>query len=173
MSKIRLLLPLVALAVPLLSSLPGRAELALFPPRERAPEVAFLDRAGDYRGLVEYQGRPVILLFWASWCPICLGEVPKLDRLRARLAQDRLAVLALSQDRTGFTAVDRFYRRHGIRHLAKYLDEEGILAAFMGVRGVPTTFILNGRGELVGAAEGAVDWDSQALVQRVLAHAGR
>jgi len=157
----------------MLGATSARADLELFAPRGTPPEVAFLDRSGDYRGLVEYRGQPVIVLFWATWCPICTVELPKLDRLQSRYRHDQLTVLALSQDRAGFPAVDRFYRRKSIRHLAKYLDEGSILGAFMGIRGVPTTFVLNTRGEVIGMAEGSVDWDSEAMVQQLLRRAAQ
>jgi len=119
-----------------------------------APEVAFLDETGRYRGFVEFRGQVVIAMFWATWCPICAREMPKLDRFQAALGGEGLRILALSQDSGGAELVKDYYARRGINHLEVYIDQEAILASVLGIRGVPTVFIIDREGRMVGVLEG-------------------
>ena len=126
----------------------------------QAPEIAFLDETGRYRGFVEFRGQVVIALFWATWCPICAHEMPKLDRLQAEFDGAGLRVLALSQDSGGADAVKDYYDRRGISHLEIFVDQEAILASVLGIRGVPTVFVIDPAGRMVAVNEGAADWES-------------
>ena len=125
-----------------------------------APEVAFRDAADQDRGFVEYRGKLVIAVFWATWCPICKGEMPKFDRLQAELGADGLRVVALSVDREGLPIVKRYYAKHGIRHLRVFHDTESILASVLGIRGVPTIFVIDPEGRMIGVVEGGANWES-------------
>jgi thiol-disulfide isomerase/thioredoxin len=150
-------------------SLRQRIRLIEEPPL--APEVAFLDETGRYWGFAEFQGQVVIAMFWATWCPICAREMPKLDRLQAELGGEGLQVLALSQDSGGAQIVQNYYARRGINHLGVYIDQEAILASVLGIRGVPTVFVIDPAGRIVGVLEGAADWDSPdavAFLRRLL-----
>lgn len=133
-------------------------------PALAAPEVAFVNAAGDYRGFVEFRGQVLVAVFWATWCPVCALEMPKLDRLQAKLGGQGLRVLALSQDVGGAEVVERYYAERGIDHLEIYLDQEAILGSVLGIRGVPTIFVIDRAGRMVGAVEGMADWDSDEAV---------
>ena len=128
--------------------------------RPLAPEIAFKDRNGRDWGFVEFRGRPLVVTFWATWCPVCAVEMPQLDRLQAELGGMGIKVIALSIDREGVAAVERYFARRGIRHLEAYSDVEAILASVMGIEGVPTSFIIDADGRIAGAAEGGVDWSA-------------
>ena len=151
----------------------GAAAPAAPPPRFRPlgrtevfPDVAFKDRAGLEIGFVELRGRPVVAVFWATWCGVCHGEMPKLNRLQAALA-DRAWIVPLSIDRGGMPVVDRYFARRKLNALTPYLDPEQMFAAIMGIRGVPTAFVLDAAGRMAAVAEGPVDWES-AQVRRYL-----
>lgn len=141
-------------------SLTGGSGLRLIPEGPRAPEVAFQDAAGRYVGFVELRGKLVLAVFWATWCPVCAGEMPKLDRLQADLGEKGLLVAALSQDRGGADVVERYYAARNIHHLRPFIDPESIIASLLGIRGVPTTFVIDPSGRIVGVVEGAADWNS-------------
>jgi hypothetical protein len=62
-------------------------------------------------------------------------------------------------------AVKAYYRRRDLKVLKPYLDDERIFASIMGIRGVPTGFVLDRQGNMVAASEGPVDWDSPTASQ--------
>jgi thiol-disulfide isomerase/thioredoxin len=144
----------------------------LLDPPVPAPLDAFTDLAGGRVRLADFAGRVVVLNFWATWCAPCVREMPSLDRLQAELGDEGLAVVAVSLDRRGADVVAPFAERLGLKTLGLYLDPKGILSKAFGITGLPTTFLIDGDSRIVGAVQGAAEWDSPealALVRYYLA----
>ena len=131
------------------------------------PEFRFRLADGTERTLADYAGRPVVLNFWATWCAPCVAEMASLDALAA--AMPGAAVLPLSSDRGGAAAVQQFYASHGLKHLGVLLDPMGAAARAIGARGIPTTLLVDPRGQERGRFEGAADWGSDASQRMVRA----
>jgi thiol-disulfide isomerase/thioredoxin len=131
------------------------------------PDGPFLDADGRERRLAEWRGRGVVINFWATWCPPCVAEMPALDRLAEQVAREGIEVLALSSDRGGRAQVEPFYQRVGLRHLAIWLDPRGAFGRAAGVRGLPTTVIVDRAGMERTRHEGAADWDHPSLVATI------
>jgi thiol-disulfide isomerase/thioredoxin len=131
------------------------------------PDLAFLDAEGRERRIAEWRGRGLVINFWATWCPPCVAEMPALDRLAEQVARDGIEVLALSSDRGGRAQVEPFYQRVGLRHLGIWLDPRGAFGRAAGVRGLPTTLILDRSGMERSRYEGAADWDHPTLVATI------
>ncbi|MFC0406775.1 TlpA disulfide reductase family protein [Roseomonas elaeocarpi] len=124
------------------------------------PALRFTDAEGTAKTLGEFRGQGVVMNFWATWCGPCVEEMPSLDRLAAALAGDGIAVLPLSSDRGGAPQVKGFYAAHGVRNLAIWLDPQGAAGRQLGIRGLPTTVILDRQGQEVARLEGAAAWDA-------------
>ncbi len=124
------------------------------------PDVAFFKADGSKITLNDYQGRGVILNLWATWCAPCVREMPELDTLKADLAGDNIAVLAVSSDRAGHEAIADFYTRTGIKHLDALHDPKNSAGRALGVRGLPTTVIINPAGKEVARILGIHKYDS-------------
>ncbi len=123
-----------------------------------APEVGFtLD--GKPISLADLRGRVVLLNFWATWCGPCAAEMPSLDRLEAMLGGDGFTVVAISEDRSP-AVIQPFFEQLGIRRLARYHDPAGALARAFGIRGLPTTALIDRHGRVIGRMEGPAEWDS-------------
>src|SRR5207249_913170 len=89
---------------------PDRAKLGEFVPSAEphlAPAISLSDADGNTTDLTALRGKPVLINLWATWCEPCLREMPSLERLQSRLG-DRIAVLAVSEDRGGSKAVEPF-----------------------------------------------------------------
>jgi thiol-disulfide isomerase/thioredoxin len=156
---------------------PGLEEMwtALMPPVP-APQTAFTAvregveqtaRLGEFEGVV-------LLNVWATWCAPCVHEMPALDQLQADLGEEGLTVIALSVDRGGLNKVAPFYEDLRLEHLGIYLDPRGKLARDLDVRGLPSTYLVDRDGRIVGAIQGAYDWagdDAKALIRHYLAQA--
>ncbi len=125
-----------------------------------APETSFRDRAGAARSLRDFRGRVALVNFWATWCGPCVREMPSLDRLQARLGGDRFAVVALSQDRKGWEAIDPFVARAGLERLAVFHDAKGKTARALGIRALPTSVLFGPDGREIGRLAGVAEWDS-------------
>ena len=115
--------------------------------------------------LAALAGRPVIINFWASWCEPCRDEMPALQHLGARWREQRLAVLtvAVADQRA---RLDAFLTAHAIE-LPVIDDREQQLSRALGVRLLPTTLVLDHQHRTRLRAEGAIDWHSAAVSQRL------
>lgn len=146
----------------------GLSRLRETPEGRPLPEaLVFQDAEGRETRFDAFRGRGLIVNFWATWCPPCVAEMPALDRAHAILSREGIEVLALSSDRGGRAQVEPFYQRTGLRHLAMWFDARGAAGRTLGVRGLPTTLILDRRGLEVGRLEGEADWDRAEILAAV------
>ncbi len=128
------------------------------------PDFTFTDAEGAERRVADFAGQGLLLNFWATWCPPCVAEMPALDRLHAQLKAEGFAVLALSSDRGGRAQVAPFYARLGLSHMGIWLDPRGAAGRLLGVRGLPTSVIVDRQGREVARLEGAAEWDAPEMV---------
>jgi thiol-disulfide isomerase/thioredoxin len=142
---------------------------ALAPEQAALWQLQFLTPGGAPLAMRSFAGKPLLLNFWATWCPPCVAEMPALDRLHAALAEARIIVVAASQDRGGANVVRPFYERTGVQHLPVWLDPRGAAGRAFGIRGLPTTVVLNRSGREVARLEGEATWDAPAMLDRLRA----
>jgi peroxiredoxin len=136
------------------------AELSLLRPKPvqaaKPFRVATLDRGQV--GLSEFKGKVVFLNFWATWCKPCEEEMPAMERLHQRFKSKGLVVLAISEDSEGASVVGPYMKRHKLTFPVG-LDPKMSVAGLYGVWAVPSTFIIDRRGNRVLFANGAREWD--------------
>ncbi len=143
----------------------GLSKLRETPEGRPLPEgLTFTDADGRETRFEAFRGRALVVNFWATWCPPCVAEMPSLDRLHAQVARDGIEVLALSSDRGGRAQVEPFYQRTAIRNLGIWLDPRGAAGRALGLRGLPTTLLLDRRGLEVARLEGEAEWDHPQMV---------
>jgi thiol-disulfide isomerase/thioredoxin len=144
------------------------------PPRP-APEIAFADGAGKSLSLADFRGKVVLVNLWATWCEPCIREMPSLDRLRAALPAQDLAIVLVSQDRGGDKVVAPFFAKLGLK-LETYLDPKSTVGHAFEVRGLPTSILIDREGRELGRVEGALDWDgapAEALLRWYVARGAK
>ncbi|UFN47733.1 TlpA family protein disulfide reductase [Roseomonas sp. OT10] len=142
-------------------------QLVEVPGGRPVPELAFTDGEGAPKSLASFAGQGVVLNLWATWCPPCVAEMPALDRLQAMLQAEGIVVVPLSSDRGGRAQVAPFYAARGLKHLGMWLDPRGAVGRALGVRGLPTTLVLDRQGRERARLEGAADWDSAPLAAAI------
>jgi thiol-disulfide isomerase/thioredoxin len=127
------------------------------------PEITFV---GEERGvnLKEFRGKVVLLNLWATWCAPCRKEMPALDRLQVQLGSEGFQVVALSMDRLGVAAVQKFYVEAGVRHLAFFIDTTGRASSNLALIGLPGTLLIDPQGREVGRLMGPAEWDSPEMI---------
>lgn len=123
------------------------------------PNLSFTGLDGAPVRLAAFRGKPLVLNFWATWCPPCVAELPELDQLAAGGA---VGVLAVSTDRMGAARVAPFLAAHKLPHLTVALDSALDAAHALHVAGFPTTLIIDAAGQLRGRLEGPAAWGAGA-----------
>ena len=143
-------------------------------PPKPAPDAKFLRADGTEDALANYRGKGVVLNFWATWCPPCVAELPSLDRLAAALAGSNIQVLALSED-TGAkaaTVVQNYYAAHGIKQLPVLIDRYGRATDAFNDPPVPTTLLIDARGDIRAKFEGGTNWSAAVAEAKIRAMIG-
>ena len=130
-----------------------------------APSLHLRDLQGEFHHLSDLRGRVVIVNFWASWCTPCRKELPSMNQARAQLAADAVEMLAVNVGEEA-EAVEGFLQDFPI-DFPVLLDSQGSMSQRWQVRGLPTTFVLNGRGEIVYRVVGKKQWDDAGLLRQI------
>jgi thiol-disulfide isomerase/thioredoxin len=129
-----------------------------------APPISFVDLAGNTVSLSDFTGKMVLVNLWATWCEPCLREMPSLGRMQARLG-DKITVVAVSEDRGGSKAVEPFIGKLGLKSIKTYLDPKSTAERAFKVHGLPTSFLIDRQGRIIGRVEGAAEWDAPKLLE--------
>lgn len=123
-----------------------------------APDFTVYDSAGKAVRLSDFKGKPVILNFWASWCPPCKGEMPDFNDVY-KPEKDNIQFLMINLTdgarETKKTASD-FVKSKGFS-FPIYFDTDQQAADTYGIASIPATLFIDREGSIIGASEGAID----------------
>ena len=135
-----------------------------------APDFTLMTLAGQPARLRELRGKLVLLNFWATWCAPCLHEMPSMERLYQTFKQADFVLLAVSMDRQGEEVARPFVENLKLT-FPVLLDSTLEVSRQYGVRGLPTSYLIDPDGRLIGAVIGARDWyrtEAKALLAGLL-----
>jgi thiol-disulfide isomerase/thioredoxin len=94
----------------------------------------------------EMEGKPLLLEFWATWCPPCRESIPHLNEIHAKYKDRGLLVVGVTDEPN---AVIRKFQKEVPMDYAVATDNGGRLNEKMGVSGIPQAFLVNKSGEIV------------------------
>ncbi|WP_299976728.1 TlpA disulfide reductase family protein [Desulfobacula sp.] len=118
-----------------------------------------MDIDGNPAKLSDFQGKIVFLNFWTTWCPDCVDEMPDIEKLHQKIKSKEFIIIAVDLKESK-KKVKKFIKKHTLTYKI-LLDKKGDMGRVFGIRSIPTTFILNRQGGLIGKAMGARNWDSR------------
>lgn len=141
----------------------GQTPVNSQPLDERLAKIHMTDLSGKPVSLSDFAGKPVFLNFWATWCGPCVSEMKSIELVSQRFKND-IVFLAASTEPPA--AVQSYLQKHPytfkfVQLKVNYLD--------LYVVKLPTTFLLNKRGELVAEEEGFRDWNDVANIEKLSA----
>lgn len=96
--------------------------------------------------LSRYQGKVILLNFWATWCPPCRAEIPDLIRLQQTYSND-LIIIGVALDRDGAVLVREFSLEYGINYPV-VMGTSKLVQDYGGIRAIPTTFLIDQDGDI-------------------------
>jgi len=127
-----------------------------------AGSADFMTFEGGPLNLSQWQGKWVVLNFWATWCAPCRKEMPMLSELQTELGGDTFEVLTIATSRNPPAKMQAFFDEIGVGNLPLHRDPKSTLARQMAVLGLPVTVILNPEGMEVARLTGDADWSSDS-----------
>ena len=135
--------------------------------RPLAPPFDLKGPEGEPIRLADFLGKPVIVNFWATWCPPCREEMPSMQRAHEQISKEGMAVIAINVGEDADT-VAQFLGQVPVEFPLP-LDETSAVVMSWPVRGLPTTFVVDPAGRLAYVATGGRAWDDPALLDQVRA----
>jgi cytochrome c biogenesis protein CcmG/thiol:disulfide interchange protein DsbE len=139
-------------------ALPGQATPAARSPAPEighpAPDFTLTALDGSEVSLSDFRGQPVVLNFWATWCPPCRAEVPALQSVSESLAGE-VVILGVSLQESPST-VSQFADEFGISYPV-VLDQSAEAYLMYRVRSIPTTFFIDERGVVTEVFSGPLN----------------
>ena len=133
------------------------------------------DHYGKPHTLDDYKGKIVFLNFWATWCPPCRAEMPDIQKLYERSpreGKDAVIVLGVAAPKLGSekdeAGIKAFMDKNGYTYPV-LMDKEGKLFEAYSIRAIPTTYLIDRRGNVIGRVQGALSAENlEKIIQQVL-----
>jgi len=127
--------------------------------------LTFLNAQKDQLNLNDYKGNLILLNFWATWCLPCKEEMPSLDLLHENKDLDNLKIFPINVGQENFEKTSNFFQDLKIENLKIYFDSPVTLAKKLGLRGIPTTILVNKDGLEFARIVGSINFDDKKFVE--------
>jgi len=118
-----------------------------------APRFTLLNLKGEKVDSADFQGKVILLNFWATWCSPCRQEIPSLNDLYHQYKGEGLAVIGIALDRGGAEEMQKFVEKFRVDYI-NVMGDEAVVKAFSSIpgigpiQGIPVTFIIDRKGQI-------------------------
>ena len=126
--------------------------------------VIFLDDEDEEINIQNLDSKLILLNFWATWCEPCKEEMPSLNRLQANQKLKNLKIYPINIGKENLKKVKSFFTELDINNLEPYFDNPSTLAKTFSLRGLPTTILLNSKGEEFARIIGSINFDDENFI---------
>ncbi|MEO1026240.1 MAG: TlpA disulfide reductase family protein [Pseudomonadota bacterium] len=153
----------------------GSMKKLIFSDPAEVSDAAFTHAEGGEFTLGDFDGKYVLVNFWATWCAPCRKEMPMLSELQTEFGGDDFEVLTIATGRNDLVGIKRFFDEISVDNLPLYLDPRQTLAREMAVLGLPITLILDPEGREIARMRGDAEWNSdsaKAIIAALVAQTG-
>ena len=127
--------------------------------------LIFEDFSDNEINLKDYHGKLVIINFWATWCAPCKKEMPSLDNLYQDNSFKNLQVFAVNMEQPNTLKTKKFFTDLNIKKLEIFFDNNLNFVKEFKLRGVPTTVLINKKGEEFARIIGEVNFLDKKFLQ--------
>jgi len=134
---------------------------------DAAPPFSIVADRGRSISVPNFDGKLLVLNFWATWCPPCVSEMPSLNQFQKDFAAAGVVVLGVSVDRN-----ERAYRRLIEQKKVAFLtarDPEARISSRYGTFKYPETYVIDRTGKVVQKIIGPADWTDAGMVNQIKA----
>ena len=135
--------------------------LVIYDKPKEYKDVFFKNRLNEETNLIKYEGKLLLMNFWATWCEPCKEEMPSLDKLAVDQNFQNLKILPVNIGQEKINKVEEFYGKNKIENLDIFYDTDVRLAKKFLLRGVPTTLIVGKDGKEFARVVGSIDFQDE------------
>jgi len=121
-------------------------------------EFELNDADGGSHKLSDFRGKIVFLNFWTTWCPTCRIEMPSMEKLHQQFKTTDFAMVTINLQEP-VSRVKEFFKEFKLTFTA-LMDTGGEVGVMFSINQIPTTYILDKKGRIIGKALGPREWDS-------------
>lgn len=146
-------------------------KLNTYPPSKQAyfqDNIAVYDKDNKPFYIDSIQDKPILIVFWASWCTHCVNMINALDILKKDFRKVGLEILAISEDYQGVDVIKKFFQENQIRHLDILYDYKFKLFGELNMSSLPYAFLLDKDKKIVLSFDGSVAWQDDKVRKLLL-----
>ena len=144
----------------------SKIKISLIKGDKKAPDFSLNDLNSKKIGLRQFKGKIILLNFWATWCGPCKEEMRYLEVLHQQFKEKNFVLLTISVDYEGLKPVKEFINKHDYT-FPVLLDPNCETLDLFEVKGIPTTFLIDKKGKMLGKAIGPRDWKSPEVISLI------
>ncbi len=133
-----------------------------------APEVKIFNEKEEAVFLDQFEGKTILISFWATWCGPCSEELPSLDVLQKDFRKLPFEIISVSEDFNGIEIAKKYFKQNEIRHLKLYYDHKNMLFSSMSVVGLPTSFLIDQDGRIKIIFKGNTKWYDDKIRELII-----
>jgi len=124
----------------------------------KAPNFTLKTAEGQTVELNKLQGKIVVINFWATWCGPCRAEIPGMLEVYGKYRDRGMEIVGVSLDRGGWTDVSPFVKKMKISYPV-VVGDGPLTEAYGGIDAIPTTFIVDRKGNIINRHVGYMSKD--------------
>ena len=128
-------------------------------------DLTFFNSKKEQINLNDFKGKLILLNFWATWCAPCKEEMPSLDSLDKKVNLNNLKIFPINVGQESEEKAINFFNDLKIKNLNTYFDSPITLAKKFGLRGIPTTILLNKDGLEFARIVGSINFENEDFVR--------
>lgn len=132
--------------------------------------VIFFDEKEKKYSLDQFEGKTILLVFWATWCASCVKEMPDLDILQKDFRKLPFEIIPISEDHQGVKIVEEYYKNYDIRYLPIYHDFKNQLFKAFSIIGLPTAILVDPNGKMLVSFVGDINWYNEEIRNIILSN---
>ena len=128
-------------------------------------DLTFLNAEKKQLNLIDHHGSLILLNFWATWCAPCKKEMPSLDLLHSHKSLNNLKIFPINVGQDNIDQASNFFKDLEIQNLKLYFDSPITLAKKFGLRGVPTSILINKDGFEFARIVGSINFEDEKFIE--------
>ena len=128
-------------------------------------DLTFFNSKKEQINLNDFKGKLILLNFWATWCAPCKEEMPSLDSLDKKVNLNNLKIFPINVGQESEEKAINFFNDLKIKNLDIYFDSPITLAKKFGLRGIPTTILLNKDGLEFARIVGSINFENEEFIR--------